>query len=103
MAVNEDYVRERLTAYIYPRAPATDEQRAAFENAVGAQVAYESESMDGEAIPGNVSSFSIGNYSVNLADAGNAQYTRRTISPAAYAFLFNAGLLRYELPTARRI
>lgn len=103
MAVNEDYVRERLTAYIYPRSPTTYAQEMAFDNAVEAQVAYETESMDGEAIPGNVESFSIGNYSVNLAEAGSAQYTRRTISPAAYAFLFNAGLICHDLPTARRL
>ncbi len=103
MAVNEDYVRERLTAYIYPRAPATDAQNSEFEAAVEAQVAYETENMDGEAIPGNVESFSIGNYSVNFAEAGSAQYTRRTISPAAYAFLFNAGLICHDLPTARRL
>ena len=43
MAVNSDYVRERLTAYIYPRAPSDEAQEEAFENAVNAQVEYESE------------------------------------------------------------
>ena len=43
MAVNSDYVRERLTAYIYPRAPSDEAQEEAFENAVNAQVEYESD------------------------------------------------------------
>ena len=103
MTVNEDHVRERLTAYIYPRAPSTSAQEEAFDMAVEAQLAYETENVNEETIPGNVSNFSIGNYSISFAEAKAAQYTQRTISPAAWAYLFNAGLLRYELPTARRI
>lgn len=103
MAVNAEHVRERLTAYIYPRQPTTDEQEAAFLKAVQAQVDYES-AFDGEdALPPGVSSFSIGNYSVTAETAQSADYTQQTICPAAYAYLFNAGLIRHTLPVARRL
>lgn len=103
MAVNSDYVRERLTAYIYPRAPSDEAQEEAFDNAVNAQVEYESASEDGDALPPGVASFSIGNYSVTAINGQSASYTQQTICPAAWAYLYNAGLIRYALPTARRL
>ena len=38
MTPNEDYVRERLNAYIYPNSPKTPDQVEAFENAVEVQL-----------------------------------------------------------------
>lgn len=103
MAINAEHVRERLTAYIYPRRPTTDEQEAAFLKAVQVQAEYES-AFDGEdTLPPGVSSFSIGNYSVTAETAQSASYTQQTICPAAYAYLFNAGLIRHTLPVARRL
>lgn len=104
MAVNEDYIRERLTAYIYPRAPTDSDQEDAFEEAVEAQMAYEQEH-EALNLPAGVSSVTNDGVSVTFsADrATGAQYSAATICPAAYAFLFNAGLIRHSLPTARRL
>lgn len=104
MAVNEDYVRERLTAYIYPRAPATKEEQSAFDEAVDAQVEYETAN-EGLAMPYGVASASNDGVSVTF-DSGRvsaATYTIHTICPAAYAYLFNAGLIKHSLPVARRL
>lgn len=104
MAVNEDYVRERLTAYIYPRAPATEAEQGAFEEAVEAQIEYETAN-EGLAMPYGVASASNDGVSVTF-DSGRvstAEYTIHTICPAAYAYLFNAGLIRHSLPVARRL
>lgn len=103
MAVNEDYVRERLTAYIYPRKPTTAEQSEAFDNAVTAQVEYETANDSANEILGDVTSFSIGNYSESRSGARGADYTLTTICPAAWAYLFNAGLIKHSLPVARRL
>ena len=64
--VNEDYVRERLTAYIYPRAPATDAQNSAFEAAVEAQMEYE-EAHPQEAAPEGIASMSNDGMTVSYA------------------------------------
>lgn len=104
MAINEDYVRERLTAYIYPRAPSTDAQEMAFDNAVEAQMEYE-EAHPQEVIPEGVASMSNDGMSVSYMEAGsrNALYTQASISPAAYAYLLNAGLIGGAIPRARRL
>ena len=104
MAINAEHVRERLTAYIYPRRPATDEQEAAFENAVLAQVAYE-ERNEALSMPGGVASASNDGVSITFRSdrAETAEYTVSSICPAAYAYLFNVGLIRHTLPVARRL
>ena len=94
-------IAERLRAYIHPNAVETAEQEAAFARAVDAQLAYEAE--QGGEIPGNAQSFSVGNYSVTLAEPSGGAYSQATIAPAAWAILFNAGLLRRDLPVARRL
>ena len=104
MAINAEHVRERLTAYIYPRRPATDEQEAAFEKSVLAQVEYE-ERNDALSMPGGVASASNDGVSVSFESSrvtGGA-YSIHTIAPAAYAYLYNAGLIRHTLPVARRL
>ena len=104
MAVNSDYVRERLTAYIYPRAPSDEAQEEAFENAVNAQVEYESENETIAAPPG-VAAISNDGVSVSFESSrvtGGA-YSIHTIAPEAYAYLYNAGLIRHTLPVARRL
>ena len=104
MAVNEDHVRERLTAYIYPRAPSTPAQEEAFDTAVEAQIEYETEHPQ-EAAPEGVASMSNDGMSINYADSGsrNALYTQASISPVAYAYLLNAGLIGGAIPRARRL
>lgn len=104
MAVIAEHVRERLTAYIHPRKPETDEQRAAFELAVQAQTAYEERNEELE-MPNGVSSASNNGISVTFRSdrPATAEYGLATICPAAYAYLFNAGLIRRTLPTARRL
>ena len=104
MAVNSDYVRERLTAYIYPRAPSNDAQNEAFENAVNAQVEYESEN-ETIAAPSGVEAISNDGVSVSFeaSRVTGGAYSIHTIAPAAYAYLYNAGLIRHALPVARRL
>ena len=97
-----EYIEERLRAYIHPNAVETAAQEEAFESAVDAQLAYAAEQEDGE-IPGNVQSFSVGNYSVTLAERTGGAYTQESICPAAWAILFNAGLLRRSMPVAKRL
>lgn len=104
MAVNEDYVRERLTAYIYPRAPSTAEQEEAFEEAIEAQMEYESANEAMGAASGVASIANDGvSVSFDTSRSSGGSYSLQTISPAAYAFLFNAGLIRHSLPVARRL
>ena len=104
MAINAEHVRERLTAYIYPRRPVTDEQEVAFENAVLAQVEYE-ERNEALSMPGGVASASNDGVSITFRSdrSETAEYTVSSICPAAYAYLFNAGLIRHTLPVARRL
>lgn len=103
MAVNVEYVRERLRAYIYPRCPETEAQRGAFERAVEAQCDFEAANpMD--VIPDGVASISNDGMSVTYTSGGrNAGYTQASIAPAAYAYLMNAGLLPGSIPRARRL
>jgi hypothetical protein len=103
MAVNENYIRERLLAYILPRRPETAEQETALENAAAAQAAYEAAGgVDG--LPGNVSSVRNDGVQMTFREGASvgSGYTRETMSPAAWAILRNAGLIAYALPTAKR-
>lgn len=103
MAVNAEYVRERLKAYIFPKAPATAAQEEAFERAVIAQYEYETAN-PAEAIPEGVASVSNDGVSVSYMQTGrSAGYTQASIAPAAYAYLLNAGLLPGAIPRARRL
>ena len=95
-------IEERLRAYIYPNAAQTKAQREAFDEAVDAQLEYES-AQGTQGLPGNVRGYSIGSYSVTLAEAPGGAYSRSTICPAAWALLFNAGLLKHTLPVAQRL
>lgn len=92
-------VEERLRACIHPNEIATDEQRAAFERAVDAQLASEA---DGEALPSGVAALRIGDYSVTMAGRAGPDGSGGLCS-AAWAILFNAGLLRREWPVAKRL
>ena len=95
-------VRERLLAYIAPRKPETIMQTNAMNSATEAQVDYEV--ANGLLnIPGNV--ISVTNDGVSMAFAvGSAApaYTRDTICPVAWSLLRNAGLIAYNLPTAKK-
>ena len=96
-------VRVRLEAYIWPHAPVTDAQKLAFEQAVEAQVRFEEKNSEWVSVPSDVQGYSIGNYSVNYSGLRNAGYSQKTICPTAWAYLFNAGLLKGALPQARRL
>lgn len=104
MAVNEDYVRERLTAFISPLSPSTKAQEEAFENAVEAQAAYEKDT-ETLAMPNSVASVSNDDISVTFREGSgrNSAYSASNLCPAAYAYLFNAGLIKHSLPVARRL
>ena len=89
-----ELIEERLRAYIHPNAVETVEQEDAFDSAVDAQLAYE---QGGAGLGPGVASFSIGDFSATMDAAGSE------ICSAARAILFNAGLLRRTLPTAKRL
>ena len=92
-------VRARLTARIAPNAPEDDAQTAAFERAVAAQAAFEAGQGGAlEAVRRGVRSFSVGSYSESYG-AGDGD----VLCPLARALLFNAGLLRRSMPSARRL
>ena len=97
-----DSIEARLKAYIHPLTPQTNDQEAAFSDAVEAQIEYEA-SLETEGIPGNVQSFSTGGMSVTLSEGMTGAYTRNTLCPTAWALLFNAGLIQHAMPVARRL
>lgn len=102
MANLTDEVYERLLAYIAPRKPETEEQQTAFDNAVAAQAEYETEHPS-EVVPEGVTSVSNDGVSISYAEGRNALYTQGSISPTAYAYLFNARLIPGAIPRARRL
>ena len=104
MTPNEDYVRERLKAYIYPNSPKTRDQVEAFENAVEVQLKYEREYAS-YAAPDGVAAYSNDGMSVTFDTARgfNGANPARGLCPDAYAYLYNAGLIGRALPIARRL
>lgn len=108
MAIDrEDSVRARLTAYIAPNTPRTKEQQRAFDDAVDAQVDYETELESARIGPMDAESYSVSNDGVSVsatyAARAGAAYTEETLHPYVWALLKNAGLLRRgAIPTARR-
>ena len=103
MAGHAQDVRERLLAYIHPRAPITEAQQTAFEKAATAQAEYE-ESHPMDAIPPGVASESNDGVSVVYRAAhSNAMYSQMTLSPVAYAHLLRAELIPGAIPRARRL
>ena len=102
MADHDSGVRERLKAYLLPRRVQTEDEAAAFERAVAAQVEYEC-GTGMEDMPEGVRSFAIGDFSATLSAGGRGPaYTKDSISPVAWSILRNAGLIGYAWPTARR-
>ena len=100
--VGRDSVEERLRAYMWPNRAQTEEEEEALERAIDAQLAYESGG-DLANLPAGTAAFSIGNYSVTLREAAGAALTQNNICPAAWAILYNAGLLRRRWPVAKRL
>lgn len=98
---DREQVEARLLAYIRPNEVSTAEERAAFDAAAEAQLAWERRG--GEELPPGVESLTIGSYSVKRSGDGSAVCSLSSLSPAAWAILTNAGLLRRTLPQAKRI
>lgn len=102
-----DSVEARLTAYIAPNVPRTKAQQDAFNEAVDAQVDYETQLESARIGPPGAVSYSESNDGVSVSASyssgvGSA-YTESTLHPYAWALLKNAGLLRKgAIPTARR-
>ena len=91
-------VRERLRARIAPNVPGDEAQALAFERAASAQAAFEAgQGAALEAARRGVRSFSVGGYSESRGEGDGD-----VLCPLARALLFNAGLLRRSVPTARR-
>lgn len=103
MAADYESVEARLRAYIAPNAPQTRAENDAFEQAVEAQVEYESAAEGDAQVPMGVSGYSAGNFSVNYGHARSGEFDQFSISPYARAILQNAGLLRHSMPVARRL
>lgn len=103
MSVITDNIEERLRAYLLPRKPVTADELSALSRAVDAQAAFEASSGLGD-LPAGVQSVKNDGLSVTFREGGSggSGYTRDTISPVAWAILRNAGLIRYDLPTAKK-
>lgn len=84
---------ERMLAYILPNVPVTEREKAAFESAVYSQLVHEYSGSQQSDIPPGATSFKIGDFSMTLDGTPRGMLTRRTIAPAAWAYLLNAGLL----------
>ena len=91
MAGHAQDVRERLLAYIHPRAPITEAQQTAFEKAATAQAEYE-ESHPMDAIPPGVASESNDGVSVTFASGASAGADTVRAQNARYAGLLKSYL-----------
>ena len=85
----------RMKAFIFPSIPRTDAEIAAFNTAVFYQIEHEkSIQASMNEIPQGVTSFHIGDFSMNFDGNGyDARLTRKTICPTAYGILLEAGLM----------
>ena len=96
-----DGVRERVLALIHPNRAESEAQRRALERAVDCQAEWEEENGEGiAAARRGVQRVSAGNYSETYFEPRGGGFE---LCPDARAILFNAGLLRRELPCAKRI
>ena len=87
----------RIKAFIFPSIPRLDYEVEAFDKAVRYQIAHEktiADKMQGQTMPSGVKSFGIGNFSMTFEDgAFDDRLTKKTICPAAYGVLLEAGLM----------
>jgi hypothetical protein len=82
----------RMTAYIAPRAPQTDGERAAFDAAVAMQGEFEADPAVQRRIQTRgMEEFSVNGFSAQLKD--EPELFPGGLCPDARAVLFNAGLL----------
>ena len=88
-------MKERMRLYIFPNAPATEDEVEAFDTAVAYQIAHDkSRESQYDDIPDGVTSFKIGDFSMNFSGGVNdSKLTNKTICQAAYFVLLRAGLL----------
>lgn len=92
-----EYFRDKIRGFIFPNTPRTEDEIAAFNKAVIYQYEHEAtrrQQMNDNSIQQGVTSFRIGDFSMNFEDGTNdANLTMKTICPAAYSVLLHAGLL----------
>lgn len=96
-----EMMEDRISAYIFPNVPRTEEEKTAFNKAVLYQIAHEKTLADvlGEELshlPDGTTSFSIGTFSMSFGNGGyknSAVLTKESICPYAYSVLLRAGLL----------
>jgi len=90
-------MKARMLAFVAPRVPAGKDEMRALRTAVDAQWHFEREveaAFSGQTPPPGVVGVTIGGFALKLNDDARAgRLTRETMCPAAYATLFNAGLL----------
>lgn len=85
----------RVSAYIAPRVPTTDEETAALSKATYAQLAHElSQNLAGvsDMAVAGMNAFTVGKFSAQLATAARGMFPVG-FSPNARAILYTAGLL----------
>ena len=94
-AAETELMEEQMRLFIFPNEARTEEEKAAFDNAVAFQIEHEkSRAEQAGEIPDGVSSFRIGDFSMTFEKGANAcGLTRTNICPAAYSVLLRAGLL----------
>lgn len=89
-------IQEKMYAFIFPNHPCTQDEIAAFEQAVMFQYTHEaSRAMEQqEDIPNGVQSFSLGDFSMTFDKSfWDSRLNRKTICPSAYGVLLRHGLL----------
>lgn len=85
----------RVSAYIAPRVPVTDDETTAFTKATYEQLAHElSTNLSGvsDMAVSGINNFTVGKFSAQIAPAARGMFPVG-ISPDARAYLYTAGLL----------
>lgn len=85
----------RIAAYIVPNTPRCSDQAQAFENAVYAQVEFETNPANAQiaSMPGGLSSFSVNGFSAAFRENGSGTMFPCGVSARAKSELLLAGLL----------
>lgn len=90
-------MRPRMKAFIFPTIPRKDYETEAFDEAMDLQIMHEKSLaavVDDIELPDGVKSFDIGEFSMSFEDGmTSARLTKKTICPAAYGVLLEAGLM----------
>ena len=95
-AEEKEAMQARMSAYIFPNTPYTDEEKQAFDKAVLFQIQHErmqAEALGGQMLPDGLKEFNIGHFQGAFETSVSSKLSRKTICDAAYGVLLRAGLL----------